>query len=332
MKTRNIANYVIAIAVITCSLVLCSTLVFAVTGFRLQGPSRTIQIDFKNVTGISEGTAVMYAGRSAGTVIELRHLTQEERRESGHPDYVVRVTLEIDEGIPALTSDVRSGVGSESFLGGKFVALHPGTVTAPQLTEGTVLRTTETDFMDVVQNVGENLDTIVSKLSTDYQDLVPQIASLLERTGNMVSAGTNLVDNLNGVVGHAQDLAAQLKTDYRSSYNPRISSILDQVQTIGTNVNVAVQDVNTNVTQTLNNVSTLVEGNRTNLTEVIAELRVVSQNLKVISTYSKALTGRLGQKPSRLIWSKKQDLPSEEEIISSKDPIPVPLTGGKEEK
>jgi len=67
------------------------------------------------------------------------------------------------------------------------------------------------------------------------------------------------------------------------------------------------------------------EENRQRLSDLLANLRVVSDNLKVVSTNAKAFTATLGQRPWRLLFGgKPNDLPSEQEILSSDKPIPAP--------
>jgi ABC-type transporter Mla subunit MlaD len=68
----------------------------------------------------------------------------------------------------------------------------------------------------------------------------------------------------------------------------------------------------------------LLKKNDQNLDQTLGDLRVVTQNLKVVSTYAKALTATLGQKPWRVVWgTTPNELPSEEQILESKEPIPV---------
>ena len=67
------------------------------------------------------------------------------------------------------------------------------------------------------------------------------------------------------------------------------------------------------------------EENRQRLSDLLANLRVVSDNLKVVSTNAKAFTATLGQRPWRLLFGgKPNDLPSEQEILSADKPIPAP--------
>jgi len=49
---RNLSDYVVALSVILCSAILLAALTIALTGFRFKKPSRTLQIDFQDVTGV----------------------------------------------------------------------------------------------------------------------------------------------------------------------------------------------------------------------------------------------------------------------------------------
>ena len=76
---RNLSDYIVALSVIACSVVLLAALTMALSGFRLKKPSRTLQIDYEDVTGIKLHSEVRYAGAPAGRVIAMRHLSGEQR-------------------------------------------------------------------------------------------------------------------------------------------------------------------------------------------------------------------------------------------------------------
>src|SRR5678815_4710861 len=103
---RNLSDYIVAISVILCSLVLLAALTFALSGYRLKKPSRTLQINYEDVTGVKVHSEVRYAGAPAGRVIAVRHLTAQEREATANKKDAVRVTVSLDEGIPPLPSDV----------------------------------------------------------------------------------------------------------------------------------------------------------------------------------------------------------------------------------
>src|SRR5437868_955785 len=71
---RNFSDYIVALAVIACSLVLLGALTIALSGYRLKKPARTLQIDYEDVTGIKLHSEVRYAGAPAGRVIAMRNL------------------------------------------------------------------------------------------------------------------------------------------------------------------------------------------------------------------------------------------------------------------
>lgn len=64
--------------------------------------------------------------------------------------------------------------------------------------------------------------------------------------------------------------------------------------------------------------------NRQKFDAMLRDMRVVSSNLKVVTTHSKALTATLGEKPWRLLWGGEPNvLTSEAEILASDKPLPA---------
>ena len=124
---RNLSDYLVALSVIACSVVLLAALTFALSGYRLEKPTRTLQINYEDVTGIKVNSEVRYAGAPAGRVIAMRHLTAKEREASANKKDAVRVTVSLDEGIPPLPTDVTATLSSDTMLSPKFVALSAGT-------------------------------------------------------------------------------------------------------------------------------------------------------------------------------------------------------------
>src|SRR6478672_1985605 len=82
---RNLSDYFVALFVIACSVVLLGALTFALTGRQLKKPTRTLQINYEDVTGIKVNSEVRYAGAPAGRVIAMRHLTgaRSNRKQKG---------------------------------------------------------------------------------------------------------------------------------------------------------------------------------------------------------------------------------------------------------
>src|SRR6058998_1589545 len=133
MKRSNLSDYVVALFVVACSIVLLTALTFALSGYRWKKPKRTLQINYEDVTGIKVHSEVRYAGAPAGRVIAMRHLTAKERESSSNKKDAVRVTISLDEGIPPLPTDITATLSSDTLLAPKFVALSAGTAGAATL-------------------------------------------------------------------------------------------------------------------------------------------------------------------------------------------------------
>src|SRR5215468_3384937 len=116
MKRSNLSDYLVALFVIACSIVLLAALSFALSGYRLKKPTRTLQINYEDVTGIKVNSEVRYAGAPAGRVIAMRHLTAKERDGSANKKDAVRVTVSLDEGIPPLPTDITATLSSDTML------------------------------------------------------------------------------------------------------------------------------------------------------------------------------------------------------------------------
>ena len=120
---RNFSDYLVAFSVIICSAILLAALTIALTGFRFQKPSRTLQIDFEDVTGVKLHSEVRYAGAPAGRVIDMRHLSSEQRSAGVNKRNAVRVTVSLLDDIPPLPADVIATLSSDTMLSPMFVAL-----------------------------------------------------------------------------------------------------------------------------------------------------------------------------------------------------------------
>src|SRR6058998_152193 len=136
---RNLSDYIVALSVIACSVVLLGALTFALSGYRLKKVTRTLQINYEDVTGIKVNSEVRYAGAPAGRVISMRHLTAKEREALPNKRDAVLVTVSLDEKIPPMPTDVTATLSSDTLLSPKFVALSAGTPGGKTLANNAVI-------------------------------------------------------------------------------------------------------------------------------------------------------------------------------------------------
>ncbi len=288
---KNFSDYLVALSVIVCSVILLAALTFALSGYRLQKPTRTLQVMYEDVTGIKVHSEVRYAGAPAGRVIAMRHLTANERARSTNKRDAVVVKVELDEGIPPLPVDVEATLSADTLLAPKFVALSAGTPGGKTLA---------------------NNASIEGHPSYGIEQITAAAGPLFENANRLIDTLTGTVTDLKG------DL-----DDFMPKISPLLDSLkidIDQLQTVAKGLG----DIETQAGGFLGTANSFIGSTDKQVQEQLKELHVTLLNLKVISTHAKALVESLGEKPNRLIFSgKASKLTPEADIIKSDKPLPA---------
>jgi ABC-type transporter Mla subunit MlaD len=295
---RNLSDYIVALSVIACSAILLTALTVALSGYRLKKPSRTLQIDYEDVTGIKVHSEVRYAGAPAGRVIGMRHLSAGQRASAPNTRNAVRVTVSLDENIPPLPADVTATLSSDTLLAPKFVALSAGTPGGETLADNA---------------------TIEGHPAYGIEQITAAAGPLFENANK-------LIDNLNGTVTNLDGTVTSVK-DELGQFLPKFSPLLDTAKTDLDEVKkiiVGLDTVEKNANGLFETAGKFVGSTDKQLQDQMKELRVILLNLKVVTTHAKAITEALGEKPNRLIFSgKAKTLTPEAEILKSKEPLPA---------
>jgi ABC-type transporter Mla subunit MlaD len=288
---RNLSDYFVALFVVVCSVVLLAALTFALSGYRLKKPTRTLQINYEDVTGIKVNSEVRYAGAPAGRVIAMRHLTAQEREASENKRDAVRVTVSLDEGIPPLPADITATLSSDTMLSPKFVALSAGTPGGQTLANNAAIE----------GHPSYGLEQITAA------------------AGPLIDNANKLLDNLNvTVTGLKKDLG---------EFTPKLGPLADSLKVDADNLQNAIKNldaVEKGADTFLGSADRFVKSTDKQLQEQLKQLHVTLLNLKVVTTYAKELVETLAQKPNRLIFSgKPATLTPESEILKSSKPLPA---------
>ena len=288
---RNLSDFFVALFVIACSIVLLAALTFALSGYHLKKPTRTLQINYEDVTGIKVNSELRYAGAPAGRVIAMRHLTAKERDASANKKDAVQVTVSLDEGIPPLPSDVTATLSSDTMLSPKFVALSAGTPGGQTLANNA----------SIEGHPAYGLEQITAA------------------AGPLFDNANKLIDNLNvTVTGLKKDL-----NDFTPKLGPLADSLkldLDNLQNAITNLDGVEKGANT----LFGTADTFIKTTDKQLQEQMKQLHVTLLNLKVLTTHAKALVDELAQRPNRIIFGgKPATLTPESEILRSSKPLPA---------
>ncbi len=288
---RNLSDYLVALFVIACSIVLLAALTFALSGYRLKKPTRTLQINYEDVTGIKVNSEVRYAGAPAGRVVAMRHLTAKEREASANKKDAVRVTVSLDEGIPPLPADVTATLSSDTLLSPKFVALSAGTPGGQTLANNAAIEghpaygleqitAAAGPLFDSANKLLDNLNVTVTGLKKDLDEFTPKLGPLADTLKLDVDNLQNVITNLDNLTKGADSVLG--------TADHFISTTDKQLQ------------------------------------EQLKQLHVTLLNLKVVTTYAKALVETLAEKPNRVIFSgKPAKLTPESEILKSSKPLPA---------
>ena len=288
---KNLSDYLVALSVIVCSIVLLAALTIALSGYQIRKPTRTLQIDYEDVTGIKVHSEVRYAGAPAGRVLAMRHLSASERGALDNQRDAVRVTISLDEKLPPLPGDVMATLSSDTLLSPKFVALSAGTPGGKTLADNAIIE----------GHPAYGIEQITAA------------------AGPLVDRANVLIDNLNGAVTSIKGNLGQ--------FLPKLTPLADSLKTDVDDLQKVVKaldDLAKSAEKVLGSADKFVGGTDKQLQEQLKELHVVLLNLKVITTHAKAITQTLGEKPNRLIFSGKPNkLTPESEIIKSREPLPA---------
>jgi ABC-type transporter Mla subunit MlaD len=288
---RNLSDYFVALFVIACSVVLLGALTFALSGYRLKKPTRTLQINYEDVTGIKVNSEVRYAGAPAGRVIAMRHLTAKEREASANKRDAVRVTVSLDEAIPPLPTDVTATLSSDTLLSPKFVALSAGTPGGETLANNAAIEGHPAYGIEQITAAAGPLFENANKLLNDLSMTV-----------------TGLKKDLDEFTPKLGPLADSLKMD------------VDHLQNVVTNLDNLTKGADV----VLGTADRFISTTDKQLQEQLKQLHVTLLNLKVVTTYAKALLETLAEKPNRVIFSgKPAKLTPESEILKSSKPLPA---------
>jgi ABC-type transporter Mla subunit MlaD len=288
---RSLSDYLVALSVIACSIVLLAALTFALSGYRLKKPARTLQINYEDVTGIKVNSEVRYAGAPAGRVIAIRQLTAKERESLPNKKDAVRITVGLNEGIPPLPADISATLSSDTLLSPKFVALSAGTPGGETLANNAAIEghpaygieqitAAAGPLIDNANKLIDNLDVTVTNLKNDLGEFTPKLGPLADSLKVDVDNLQNVVKNLDSVSKDADNV--------------------------------------------LGTADRFIGATDKQLQEQLKQLHVSLLNLKVVTTYAKELVETLAEKPNRVIFSgKPAKLTPESEILKSSKPLPA---------
>lgn len=232
------------------------TSVLAVKGFFTGGdiPHRAF---FKFAGGLRPGATVRFGGMKAGSVQAVRINPQDPTQ--------IEVDFSIEEDIPLKTDSVAK-ITSLGPLGDNYLELSTGTRQSPEAPPGSVVKSTPTfDFND--------LGEMVAGLQPMVEQTLEKLNHRLDELQVTVARANDLLSDKNraSVSASLGELHSMLAED-----RPKVSQTLDNVQTASAQLKPLLDDLKKTMAQAngaLDNINAVVLENRKDVRASVKELR-----------------------------------------------------------
>lgn len=335
MKKSSAMDFVIAGAVILCSVILFYALSAAIGGKALGAGGKEVRVLYADVTGIKIGSQVKYAGAPAGRVTAIRILTEAESRELDRPGKHIELTLALRPGTPPLRSDASATIEADTLLSDKFVALHPGHPEATPLAAGSALEgTAPVTFDAITRDLGgllRTLEAVIGELGDETKGLIPELRGLIPELTQLVRDASTLLADTRPVVGEAEKLVAETRSligegetlvgearGFVGDGNRLITENEDAIQQLLARLTSA----SIQLERAASSAEGIVTDNEDELEAALSDLQLSMKQLRVLTTYLNFLSHRLATKPSDLIWGgRNRNLPQPSDILQSPEAV-----------
>ncbi|HIG31079.1 MAG TPA: MCE family protein, partial [Verrucomicrobiales bacterium] len=191
----NLKDYVSAILVIACSLVLLAAIQYGLTGKGFTDFTRFVEVDIEDATGLRLHSEVRYAGAIIGRITDIRYLSEEEIEKSPNPANLIHITGGLDDSAPELPENLTASPAAETLLGEKFLGLKPKGVAKGKLKEGQVVQGNSglsiDDLIRQIQPTLENVTEITAQVRNDLPGMTGQLDGVLSEVRSLLEKAEN---------------------------------------------------------------------------------------------------------------------------------------------
>ena len=160
---------------------------------------------FANVNGLVSGAPVWIAGVEVGNVSHVKFVNLDSARQ-------IEIGIRVKKSVSKMvTTDAQVRLGTIGLLGDKYIEIVPGTLTLPELYEGSYIKSAPTGDLNAVLEQSEGAITQTRNLMANLSDITGKIkrgegttgrlftddALYTELTG-LIASMTVLIDKLQG--------------------------------------------------------------------------------------------------------------------------------------
>jgi phospholipid/cholesterol/gamma-HCH transport system substrate-binding protein len=230
---------------------------------------RIVTVDFDNVAGLDEKSAVRIAGVRKGKVDKIEVL----------PNGKARVTMKIDDDVPMHTNAVAK-VANLGLLGEKYIELDPGTPSAPVL-QGNSLKLSQPG----TQNASiDQVTNQISAIATDVKAITESLRS--------VTAGPAGQQRLNDIVENVRIITAQVR-ELIATNRSNVDATMANVRVISEQLRTEIPRLASSIDKVASDIGGTVGENRQDVREVVENLKGLSRDLRTTTDNLNAITGQV---------------------------------------
>lgn len=211
------------------ALLLAGYVTLRIAGSSLLEPGRpSYEVHLEASGGVRSGDTVRVAGVEVGRITDLRLGDDPERR--------VTLTVELDPKV-RLGAESRAFIGSDSLLGGKYLAIDPGPPSDQRLEPGSNI---QGDSTQTLERSLMRLETVADRAVQVLEQTERLVHQLANRTGPILDGAEQLLGEEN-----QQNLSASLDGLRRTleTVGPRLESTLAQLERSAASVDTAATAV-----------------------------------------------------------------------------------------
>lgn len=219
-----------------------------------RGKPRQVTVQFRDVAGLDEKTAVRVAGVRVGQVAKIRLVEGK-----------ALVDIELDRDV-ALRQGASASIESQGLLGEKYVELVPGPFGAPPLPDNAVLIGGMPVSFDEITKRARDIEVDIKEITRSLKDAIggPQGEARLE----------NIVENMRMI---SEEIRAVVESN-RASVHATIANF---------------REFSEAMTELVARVDTLVASNQGNVSEGLSNVREISEKLQTTTENLNQITTRI---------------------------------------
>lgn len=230
---------------------------------------RTVVVDFDNVAGLDEKSAVRIAGVRKGKVERIEVL----------PNGKARVTMRIDNDVPLHTNAV-AHIANLGLLGEKYIELDPGTLSAP-IVQGSAVTLQQPGAANA------SIDQVTNQISAIATDVKAITESLRAVTAGPAGQQrlTEIVDNVRVITEEVRALIAANQSN--------VAATLENARAVSAELRTSIPRLADSIEKVANSIGGTVGENRSDIRVIAENLRKLSGDLRTTSDNLNSITGQV---------------------------------------